>query len=185
MVIKGFAHLLFSIRAGQEGGHENDLRFLAGLTLEVATDEIVEQLVVAPELDVGLYGHGVISLEYGVLEFGETDGNTLFVAFGEVVAFQHSSHVHLAIEPKEIGAGEFGEPLSVAAHLGFLGVDDLEDLVGIGFGVLFDDFGFERGAGFGTAGRVADPGGVVAHDNDGEMAGFLKLADFGQDQSMA
>jgi len=184
VVIEGFAHLLLSIRARQEGGHENDLRFLSGLTLEVATDEIVEQLVVTSEFDVGLYGHGVVALEDGILELGEADGNTLFVAFGKVVTFEHPGNVHLAVQTEQIGAGEFGEPFPVAAHLGFFWIDDLEDLVGVGFGVLLDDFGFKGGTGFGPTCGVANPGGVVAYDDDGEVPGFLELADFGQHEGV-
>ena len=107
------------------------------------------------------------------------------MAFGEVVPFEQAGDVDLAVDAEEIGAGEFGEPLSVAANFGSLGVDDLEDLVGVGLGVLFDDLRFEGGAGFGASGGVADASGVVAHDDDGEVAGILELADFGQDEGMA
>ena len=170
---------MFPIGAGEQGGDENDLGGLACLTLEVASHEVIEKLIVATEFDVGLDGDRVVALEHGVLKFGEADGDAFFVAFGEVVPFEHAGDVDLAVEAEEIGAGEFGEPLPVAANFGFLGVNNFEDLVGVGFGVLLDHFGFEGGAGFGAAGGVADSGGVVAHDDDGKVACFLELADFG------
>ena len=50
---------------------------------------------------------------------------------------------------------------------------------------MFDDFRFESRPGFGAAGGVTDAGGVVAYDDDGEMTGFLKLPDLGQNEGMA
>ena len=61
----------------------------------------------------------------------------------------------------------------------------MEDLVGVGFGVLLDHFGFEGGAGFGAAGGVADASGVVADDDDGKVSGLLELANFGEDEGVA
>lgn len=185
MVTEGFAHLLFSVGAGEQGGYEDDLGFLACLALKIASDEVVEKLVVATEFHVGLDGDGVVTLKDGVLKFGEADGDAFFVAFGEVVAFEHAGDIDLAVEAKEIEAGELGEPFSVAADFGFLGIEDFEDLVGVGFGVLLDGFGIEGWAGFGAPGGIADAGGIIADDDDSEMASVLKLADFGEDESVA
>jgi len=132
-----------------------------------------------------LDGDGVVTLKNGILKFGEADGDTLFVAFGEIVAFEHAGDIDLAVEAKEIEAGELGEPFSVAADFGFLGIEDFENLVGVGFGVLLDGFGIEGWAGFGAPGGIADAGGIIADDDDGEMASVLELADFGEDESVA
>ena len=185
MVAEGFAHLLFSVGSGEQGGYEDDLRFLACLALKVASDEVVEELIVTAEFDIGVDGDGVVALKDGVLKFGEADGDALFVAFGEIVAFEHAGDIDLAVEAKEIKAGEFGEPFSVAADFGFLGIEDFKDLVGVGFGVLLDGFGIEGWAGFGASGGIADAGGIIADDDDGEMASILELADFGEDESVA
>ena len=185
MVAEGFAHLLFSVGAGEQGGYEDDLRFLARLALKVASDEVVKKLVVASEFYIGADGDGIVALKDGVLKFGEANGDALFVAFGEIVAFEHAGDIDLAVEAKEIEAGEFGEPFSVAADFGFLGIEDFEDLVGVGFGVLLDGFGIEGWAGFGAPGGIADAGGIIADDDDGEMASVLELADFGEDESVA
>ena len=185
MVAEGFAHLLFSVGAGEQGGYENNLGFLACLALKVASDEVVEKLVVASEFHIGLDGDGIVALENGILKFGEADGDALFVAFGEVVAFEHAGDIDLAVEAKEIEAGEFGEPFSVAAYFGFLGIEYFEDLVSVGFGVLLDGFGIEGWAGFGASGGIADASSVISDDDDSEMASVLELADFGEDESVA
>ena len=185
VVAEGFAHFLFAVGAGKKGGDEDDLGFLACLALKVATDEVVEELIVSAEFDIGADGDGVVALKNGVLKFGEADGDTLFVAFGEVVSFEHAGDIDLAVEAKEIEASELGEPFSVAADFGFLGIEDFEDLVGVGFGVLFDGFGIEGWPGFGAPGGIADAGGIIADDDDGEMASVLELADFGEDESVA
>ena len=130
-------------------------------------------------------GDGVVALKDGVLKFGEADGDALFVAFGEIVAFEHAGDIDLAVEAKEIEAGEFGEPFSVAADFGFLGIEDFKDLVGVGFGVLLDGFGIEGWAGFRASGGIADASSVISDDDDSEMASVLELADFGEDESVA
>jgi len=185
VVAEGFAHLLLSVGAGKKGGDEDDLGLLACLALKIASDEVVEELIVAAEFDIGVDGDGVVALKDGVLKLCEADGDALFVAFGEIVAFEHTGDIDLAVEAKEIEAGEFGEPFSVAADFGFLGIEDFKDLVGVGFGVLLDGFGIEGRAGFGAPGGIADAGGVISDDNDGKMASFLELADFGEDESVA
>lgn len=184
MVAEGFAHFLFSVGAGEQGGYENDLRFLACLALKIASYEVVEELIVSAEFHIGVDGDGVVALKDGVLKFGEADGDALFVAFGEIVAFEHAGDIDLAIEAEEIEAGELGEPFSVAANFGFLGIEDFEDLVGVGFGVLLDSFGIEGWAGFGAPGGIADASSVISDDDDGEMASVLELADFGEDESV-
>ena len=185
MVAEGFAHLLFSVGTGKKGGDEDDLGFLACLALKIASDEVVEKLIVSAEFHIGVDGNGVVTLENGVLKFGEADGDALFVAFGEIVTFEHTGDIDLAVEAKEIEAGELGEPFAVAADFGFLGIEDFEDLVGVGFGVLLDGFGIEGWAGFGASGGIADASSVISDDDDGEMASVLELADFGEDESVA
>ena len=184
MVAEGFAHLLFSVGSGEQGGYEDDLRFLACLALKVASDEVVEKLVVASEFHIGVDGDGIVALKDGVLKFGEADGDALFVTFGEIVAFEHAGDIDLAVEAKEIEAGEFGEPFSVVADFGFLGIENFEDLVGVGFGVLFNGFGIEGWAGFGAPGGIADASGVISYDDNGEMASVLELSNFGENESV-
>jgi len=149
------------------------------LALEIASDEVVKELIVPAEFHVGLDGDGVVTLQNWILKFGEADGDALFVAFGEIVAFEHAGDIDLAVEAQEIEAGEFGEPFSVAADFGFLGIEDFENLVGVGFGVLLDGFGIEGWAGFGAPSGIADASSVISDDDDGEMASVLELADFG------
>jgi hypothetical protein len=185
VVADGFAHLLLSVGAGKKGGDEDDLGLLACLALKIASDEVIEELIVASEFHIGVDSDGVVSLKDGVLKFCEADGDAFFVAFGEVVSFEHTGDIDLAVEAKEIEAREFGEPFSVAADLGFLGIEDFEDLVSVGFGVLLDGFGIEGWAGFGAPGGIADAGGIIADDDDGEMASVLELADFGEDEGVA
>jgi hypothetical protein len=154
------------------------------LALKIASDEVVEKLVVAAELHIGVDGDGVVALKDGILKFGEADGDALFVAFGEVVAFEHAGDIDLAVEAQEIEAGEFGEPFSVAADFGFLGIENFEDLFGVGFGVLFNGFGIEGWAGFRAPRGIADAGGIIADDDDSEMASVLELTNFGENESV-
>jgi len=185
VVAEGFAHLLFSVGAGEQGSYENNLGFLVRLTLKVASDEVVKKLIVSAEFHIGVDSDGVVALKDGVLKFGEADGDAFFVAFGEVVSFEHAGDIDLAIEAKEIEAGELGEPFAIATDLGFFWVEDSEDLVGVGFCVLFNRFWIEGWAGFGSTGGIADASGVISDNDDGEMASVLELANFGENESVA
>ena len=101
------------------------------------------------------------------------------MAFGEVVPFEQAGDVDLAVEAEKVGARKFGKPLTVPADFCFFGIDNFENLVGVGLGVLFDDLRLKGRAGFGPARGVAHSSGVVTHDDDGEVACLLELADFG------
>ena len=67
----------------------HDLRLLAGLLLEVAAHQQVEQLVGAAELHVGLDLDGVVRLEQRVEELHQRDRGPPSLALGEVVALEH------------------------------------------------------------------------------------------------
>jgi hypothetical protein len=177
VIVEGFAHLLFSVRSGEQSSDEDNLRLLSCLALEVATDKIVEELVVATEFDIGFHGDRIVSLEDGVLKFGQANGDALFVAFGEIIPLKHAGDVDLSVKSKKVGAREFGEPLSVSADFSFFGIDNFKNLVGVGFGVLFDGLRFKGRASFGATRGVAHTSGVVTHDDDGKVACLLELAD--------
>jgi hypothetical protein len=118
-------------------------------------------------------------LEDRVLKFGQANGDTFFVAFGEVIPLKHASYVDLSVKSKKVGTRKFGEPLPVPADFCFFWIDNFENLVGVGLGVLFDDLRFKGRASFGATRGVAYAGGVVTHDDDGEVTCLLELADFG------
>ena len=81
-----------------------------------------------------------------------------------------------ARQPDDVGEVEAAEPLAVEANLGLLGVDDREGLLDVGLGVGVDLLRRQDRPLCGAAGRVADPGRVVADDEDADVAGVLEGA---------
>ncbi len=158
---------------------------LAQVFLEFSADEVVEELIAASELDVGADHDGVPALHEGVLEFGECDGGAFGVAFAEVIAFEEAGDGDAGVEAEDVGVGEFVEPFGVAPDFSACGVEDFEDLVGVGFGIMFNFFWFEGYAGFAAACGVANTCGVIADNDDGEVSGILELADFVEDDGVA
>ena len=80
---------------------------------------------------------------------------------------------------------ELVEPLGVVADLGLFGVEDLEDLLLVGFGVGVDLFAGERLAGDVLAGGVADERGGVADEEDDGVAELLEVAQLADEHRVA
>ena len=77
------------------------------------------------------------------------------------------------------------EPFGVVADLGSLLVEDLEDLLLVGFGVLVDLFARQRLAGDVAAGGIADEGGEIADEKDDGMAELLEVAELAHEDGVA
>ena len=71
VVAQALRHLLHAVRALEERHRHDDLRLLAVRALEVASDDEVEVLVGAAELDVRLDGDRVVALEQRVEELAQ------------------------------------------------------------------------------------------------------------------
>ena len=185
VVVVGFGHLLHAVESFEEGHGHDDLLWLALLLLEVAADEDVEELVGAADFDVGADFDGVPALDDGVLDFVEADFLTFFDPRFEILALEHLLHGDAGVEAEDVFEGHLPEPVTVEDDLGFVRVEDLEGLGGVGFGVGEDVLAGKRGTGGGAAGGVADAGGEVADDEDGLVAEELELAEFLHDHGVA
>ena len=146
-VAERLRHLLHAVEAFEDGRHEDDLRRLAGVALQVAAAHEVELLVGAAELDVALERDGVVALRHGVEQLVDVDGLLVLEALVEVFALEHLRNGELGGELDHARVAELVEPLGVVADLGFLGVENFEDLLFVGLGVGVDFFAGERLAG--------------------------------------
>ena len=104
------------------------------------------------------------------------DGHAILVAFGKIVPFQKTGDRVLAAQTDKIGWGKAVHPLGVETEFGLVSIQDLEDLLGIGFGVVQDLLAGERLAGLRAAGRIADHAGEIADQKNHHMPQLLKLA---------
>ena len=113
------------------------------------------------------------------------DGRVFAVTLGEVVALHHAGQRVAGAQTDEVGGGEVVEPAGVEFHDRLFGIEDLEDLFLIGFGVGDDLFGGQRRTGGGTAGGVPDAAGEVADEEDDPVAQFLKMAELVDEDGVA
>jgi hypothetical protein len=134
-VVERLRHFLDAVEALEDFCHEDDLRRLAGVALEVAAHEEIEFLIGAAELDVALEHDGVVALHDGVEEFVDADGLLGLEALVEVFALEHLGDGGLGGEADQICVTELVEPLGVEADLGERAIEDAEDLLGVGLGV--------------------------------------------------
>ena len=121
----------------------------------------------------------------GVDEFVERDGLLGVEALGEVFAFEHLRDGELGHELDHVVVAELVEPLGVIADLGFFGVEDLEDLLLVRFGVGGDLLGGEGLAGDVASGGVADEGGGIADEEDDGVAEELEVAELADKDGVA
>lgn len=135
-----------AIEADEEGHAEDDLFGHVGIFLEGSTDEEVEELIGAAELDVCLDHDGVVALDEWVEEFDDGDRGARFVAFIEVITFEHTSDGHFAGEIEGVAEGHFIEPFAVVADFCFCFIEDFENLVEVGLGIYFNIVCGEDGA---------------------------------------
>jgi len=117
----------------------------------------------------------------------EVDVDALAVAIREILAGEDLRDGFARGQADDVDQAHFGKPLAVVAHFETLGVGekDLADLIDVGFCVAVDFFAGELGTGVVAAGGIADAGGVVADNQDGFVAPFLKLPDDAQGNRVA
>ena len=180
LVAEGLRHLPLAVDPGEDRHRERDLLGLAVRALDVAPEEQVELLVRAAELDVGANRDRVVALHERIEQLEDRNGLTRGEALGEVVALEDLRHGRRAREAEELLHGHV-EPLGVEPHLGLLAVEDLEGLLRVRARVGVDLLTRELRAQGGAPARIPDAGGVVAHDEDHDVAAILELPQLLQD----
>jgi len=113
---------------------------MVAISLEVASDEIIESLVCAAEFDIGFYDDRIIGLHQGVEELVYADWPARFVANLEGIALEHPGHCHGTGELDNVGEVQLGKRFGIVANLEFFFgcVEDFPRLGEIGFCVLLD-----------------------------------------------
>ena len=151
---------------------------LAPLALQLAPHQQVEFLVGAPQFDVGLHGDGIVPLDQRVEELVDGDRLLTRKALVKVVPLQHAGHGALGGQGDHAAGTQFVQPGGVEDDLGLLRVEDLEDLLLVGFGIAEHVLAGQHLAGLGLAARVADHAGEVADQEVDLVPQLLKLAQF-------
>ena len=169
------AHLL-AVPAEQERRRQHDLRREPVRLHDLASGQEVVELVGPSELDVRLDRDRVIRLHQGIEELGHGDGLARRESLVEVVALEQARNGGRPREPEHVREVELREPLAVEANLRLRGVDDLERLLLVGARVRIDLLVREDRPLRRAPRRVADPGRVVADDQDADVAVVLEGA---------
>ena len=142
-------------------------------------DEVVPQLVGSAQLDIGIDGNRVHSLQKRVHELHHRDRLVGFEPFREVVTLEHLGERHLGGELEDVGHVELRQPFGVVPDLEKIVVvpdehllEAVEDVLGVA-----PHFGLGQPlAGFTLAGRVTDLGREVTDDEHGLVPLLLEVA---------
>ena len=158
----------------EERCREHDLRLEAVRLHHRTAGEQVVELVGATELDVSLDRHRVVRLHERVEELGDRDRLAGRDALREVVSLEKLRDGQRPGQPHDVCERELREPFAVEPHLGAVGVEDLHRLVDVCPGIRIDLLVREDRP-FGGAPRgIADPGRVVADDEDADVPCILE-----------
>ena len=191
VVAVGLGHLLFAVGADKQRHGQHGLGLLAVELLHVAAHEEVEDLVLAAHLDIRLYGHGVVALQQGVQYFQQAYRGLGLHAGAEILPLQEAGNSYAfggIYEIRNTGgrAGEERlEPFAVEPYFRSFRVEDLEGLLGVGFGVIGHGLMVQHRPGGIAARGVSDLRGKIAYDKHHGVAEVLELAQLGEDDAVA
>ena len=145
------------------------------MSLELASDQQIEFLIGAAELDIGLERNRVVTLRERVKKFVDRDRLLGGVARGEVLALEHArDRVFRGELDHAIGAKRH-QPFGIERDFGLVAVENQKHLIGIRLRVMSDFFGGQRRACGVAPGRIADHAGEIADQEDDVMAELLEL----------
>ena len=145
------------------------------LFLQLAPHQQVEFLVGATKLNVGLQFNRVITLYQRVEKLVNRDRLAAVVAFAEVIAFQHARNRGAGRQFDHVDAAFATHPLGVENDPGLLAIQDFENLLLIGLGILMYLGLCQRRPGCALPGRISDHPGEVPDQEQHLMTEVLKL----------
>src|SRR5260370_14040530 len=103
------------------------------------------------------------------------DRKTSRVALAKVVALQNLRQRVARAEPDHVLEAQGAQPVAVEADLRLIRIQDFEDLLFVGFGILVDLLASEWRTRDVPAGGIADQAGHVADEKDDGMAQVLEV----------
>ena len=184
IVVQRLGHFLHAVQPFQDRHGQHDLRRLAIGFLHLAPDQQVELLIGAAQLDIGLHGHGVIALDQRIQEFMDGDRLPALVAVAEILALQHAGDGMLGGQTDQFAGAHGAHPATVEHDQGLFRMQNLENLLLVGFGVLDHLVAGKRLAGHILARGVADHAGEITDQEHRLMAQFLELLHFVEQHGM-
>ena len=149
---------------------------MPGFLLQLATDQQIEFLVGATELDVGLQRDRVVTLHERIEEFVDRDGLPALVTLVEIIALEHARDGVFGGQLDHGGSIHCAKPFRVEAQFGLLAIEHFVYLRRVGFRVREHVVARKRLARDVLATRVADHAGEIADQKNHLMAEILKLA---------
>ena len=101
------------------------------LFLQIAADEIVEELISSAEFHVGLDHHRIPALHDRILNLMRVNRMLLVDARAEILALQHLLQGDEAVEPDHLLEFHLREPVAVVDDLCPRRIEDLEGLFAV------------------------------------------------------
>ncbi|MNN41747.1 hypothetical protein D3C81_1558840 [compost metagenome] len=161
------------------------MRVFAVFFLQRPSHEQVKLLVCSPKLDITLQRYRIHPLHQRVEEFVDADRLPCGVPLREIVTFEHTRYGDFGGQLDDISERHRRQPFGVEVDLGFVRVQNFENLLAVRFRIPLHIFFCQLFTGFRFTGRVADPPREVADDQLHLMSQLLKLAKLLHDYRMS
>ncbi len=142
-------------------------------------------MIDATEFNIRLNGYGVVSLEQGIQEFGESNGASRCLPAGEVLSRHNLSDGEFTGKPDDVGQAELPEPLALPPYLCLFAVNHLEELLHVAFGIDPHLICGKHGTSLRLTAGIADLRCPVTHDENHLMPQLLKLMKFAESDHVA
>ena len=127
------------------------------------------------ELHIGFEYNGIVRNKEWIKKFVNRDGLLVDEPIVKIFAFEHASDAIFGGQPNDVVARELVEPLAVVTNFRFCGIENLEYLFEIGFGVGLNLFAGKRRTRFALAGGIAHHRRKIANQKHSEMSHILEM----------
>src|SRR6185295_11322938 len=143
--------------------------------LNLSGHQQIEFLIGAAKLDVGFKRNRVVTLSQGVEQLVHANRRLSLKPLFEVVTLQQLGDRRLSCQTNKVVGAEFCKPFVVESDFGALSIEQLEDLLFVGLGVLVDLFAGQRGSGCRAPGGIADHPGEIADQKNDRVTELLEV----------
>ena len=132
-------------------------------------------MVGAPQFDIRLQRHGIISLHERIQEFMNADRLLILEALMKIIPLHHARDPIVRGQLDEIPRCHGAHPSAVEFNQGLFLIENLEDLPLIGLGIILHLRLGEDLSSFGHSGGVADQAGKIADQENDLVAEVLEM----------
>ena len=155
------------------------------MPLQIASDQHVEFLIGAANLEIRLQRDRIVTLDHGIEQLVQEQRLLRRQPLLEVVALEQTRDAQCRRDLDQLRDAQAVHPFAVEADFGGLAIENLEHLLAIGIRVALDLVARQGLSRLGSSGGIADHRGEIADQENHGVSRVLKVAQFLEHHAMA